>query len=273
MISNLQFMEMHPHTITEPPPKATVSWMFRGAIAVFLCLQTRVRPSTMCSKNRLSSEKWTFLQEAMFQCKRSLHQASRAALWAGDSLGRLIGLLARYPAAFRRFRTVLFEMGLPGSHSCLNRELESKDLRRTSLSKALSSRTVVFLGLPGLGRSLTSLVARYFFKSFEIMEWCRPIWVPICLRDIPAFLMPIICQRVASDNFLRAMTLKWMKNRMQSTTCACKHPREKVHFSKVEVKAMHVRCASFTRVISTHEKLMLYVNTSKLNNQSSKLLR
>ena len=85
-----------------------------------------------------------------------------------------MGLLVLYPVAFSRFLTVLKEMALPGNHRCLNDVLESHERRLTSLNNALSSRIVVLRGLPGLGRSLTSLVALCLFKSLEMMEGLRP---------------------------------------------------------------------------------------------------
>ena len=79
----LQPKEMHPHTMTDTPRKRTVSWILRGTMAVFLCLQTHVQPSTIWSKKRLSSETWTLRHDAMFQRTRWLHQANHVALSSG----------------------------------------------------------------------------------------------------------------------------------------------------------------------------------------------
>jgi len=79
-----------------------------------------------------------------------------------------MGLLALYPAAFSRLLTVLSEMALPGNHCCFKEVLESHERRLTSLNNVLSSLIVVLRGLPGIGRSLTSLVC------LVMMEILRP---------------------------------------------------------------------------------------------------
>ena len=91
-------------------------------------------------------------------------------------------------------------MALPGNQCCFKDVLESHEWRLSSLNTALSSLIIVWRGLPGLGPSLTSLVALYLFNSLEMMEILRPSWRPVCLMDIRVFLMSIICHLVASAN-------------------------------------------------------------------------
>ena len=51
--------------------------MFLGVQAVFLCLQTLIRPSVTWSRNRLSSNQWILLHVLKFQPRRTKHHAKR----------------------------------------------------------------------------------------------------------------------------------------------------------------------------------------------------
>ena len=84
---------------------------------------------------------------------------------AGVRSGRLTALLARYPAVFSRFLTVLVEMVLLGIQLSLKIVLLEKGQRGTSRFNALSSRGDVLRGCHGRFLSLTSLVCWYYRTS------------------------------------------------------------------------------------------------------------
>lgn len=78
-----------PHQMDGPP------WC--APMAVFACPKTFARPSTMCYRNRLSSEKWTLHRDEIFQSRRWISHIKRAALYTRVNKGRLTGLLALWP--------------------------------------------------------------------------------------------------------------------------------------------------------------------------------
>ena len=70
----------------------------------------------------------------------------------------------------------------------------------TRRPRALSSLWDVSRDLPDRGQSLTSLVNRYLLTIRLTVEWWWPTRWDICLSDIPASRMPMICHRTAFES-------------------------------------------------------------------------
>jgi hypothetical protein len=100
-----------------------------------------------------------------FQPRRAKHHAKRDRRCRSANSGRLMTLLDLSLADFRRCLTVLVDRRLLGSQCCLSTGLVANGIRLTKRYNALSSRSDVTRGLPGLGKSFTLLVCVCFLTS------------------------------------------------------------------------------------------------------------
>ena len=203
--SQALFRENHPQTGKLPPPNAVVSTICSCRNAVFLCLQTRMRPSTGFSIKRLSSDQCTICHDLIFHLIWSRVHWNLTALWRILSSGRFIGLLARNLALLRHLLTVrllirpLTIYRLRSVFSVLN------GCCLVSLVRSLSYLGVVFIDIPVLYRSFTLPV--WFMRCFNrtMTEWLTLNCSAMCLYDIQLLIIPTACHLSASDSFQRAM--------------------------------------------------------------------
>jgi hypothetical protein len=128
--------------------------------AVFLCLQTLIRPSVTWSRNRFSSDQWILRHVLKFQPRRAKHHAKRDRRCRSANSGRLMTLFD-----FRRFLTVLVDRRLLGSQCCLSTGLVANGIRLTNRCNVLSSRSDVTRSLPDLGKFFILLVCACFLTS------------------------------------------------------------------------------------------------------------
>ena len=135
--SSLQSLEIHPQTITEPPPQAGCSLGYR----LYFCIS---EPS---SGRRLhEAETGSCLTNGScvislnFQPRRAKHHAKRYRRCRFANSGLLMTLLDLSPADFRRFLTVLVDRRLLGRQCCLSMGLVANGIRLTKRCNALSSR-------------------------------------------------------------------------------------------------------------------------------------
>ncbi len=125
--------------------------MLLGVYAVFVCLQTLIRPLITWSRNRLSSDQWILRQVLKF--KRAKHHAKRNRK-RSDNMGPLISLLDFSPAYFKRFLTVLADRRLFGNHCIFRTGLVANGICLTKRCRVLSSRCDVTCDLPGRSETL-----------------------------------------------------------------------------------------------------------------------
>ena len=197
---NLTVIWYTPHTMTEPPPKETVSAMLRSAYTVFGCRHMRALPSVTYNKKRLSTDQWTFLHEAKFHWRRVWHHCKRKALCVCVRKHLFACLLERYPTDFRWFRTVLADSNRWGNHCLFKTVLLANRFRLTSRPRALFSLRDVIRDLLDRGRSLTSLVNRCLWTMRLTVDWWWSTPWTICLSDIPASRIPMNCHRTAFES-------------------------------------------------------------------------
>jgi hypothetical protein len=142
--SSLQSWEIHPKPLLSLHRKGQLAGCSLGVEAVFLCLQTLIRPSVTWSGNQLSLDQWILHYVLKFQPRRAKHHAKCDRRCRSANSGRLMTLLDLSPADFRRFLIVLVDRRLLVSQWCLSIGLVANGIRLTKRCKALSSRWEVF---------------------------------------------------------------------------------------------------------------------------------
>jgi hypothetical protein len=153
--SSLESWEIHPQTITEPPP---------GIGCIFVSPNPH-RPSVTWSRNRLSPDQWILRHVLKFQPRRAKHYAKCDRRCRSANSGRLMTLLDLNPADFKRFLTVLVDRRLLGSQFCLSTGLVVIGIRLTKLCNTLLTQSDTTDGLPDLGKSFTLLACVCFLTS------------------------------------------------------------------------------------------------------------
>ena len=78
--------------------------------------------------------------------------------------------------------------------------------RLTRFSRFRSSRTYLVLGVPGLGRSLTTLVSACSGTNLAITLWWHPSRLALALHDILPFFIPIILHISPADSLRLAIS-------------------------------------------------------------------
>ena len=160
--------DMPPHTITLPPPNRSRSTMFGTSKRSLFRLHTRSLPSAAWRLNLDSSVNTTLGHCYLVQARCARAQFKRARRWRCVNGTPTKGRLPRNAAALRRLRTVPNVTLVPVA-ACkrfASAVLVKNRLRRDDVTRYLSSRCVVFFGLPDRGLSFTLFVCLH-------LDWRR----------------------------------------------------------------------------------------------------
>ena len=143
---------------------------------------------------QLSQDQWICLHDARFICGIPDTMP--------NMLECLIGILARYPAVFRRFITVLIEMTLLWIQS----SEKMGNIKKVIITPCLQFYGVVLDGSCSWHHWFVGI--SYKSTNYNMI----PSWWPISLHDNSALFIPIICNLVAMGSFwqtLRLLSTKW----------------------------------------------------------------